>query len=88
MHDRAHLVFGEGSGQKFAISHIAHDQRRIADGLPKSGRQVVQHHDSLIAVTQLENHVAPDIARATRDQHGILDAHRLSRLQMRMRIQP
>ncbi len=85
MHDRADLVFGEGSGQQLAISDIAHDQRGIADRLAKPGRQIVQHHDPLAAVAQLQDHVAADIARATRDQHGILDAHRLSRPKSKVR---
>ena len=85
MHDRPDLVFGEGTSQQFSIPDVADDQQRVADRLPEAGHEIVQHHHPFAPGAQLQDHVAADIAGAARDQHGILDAHRLSRLQPKMR---
>ncbi len=76
VHHRAGAVLVDEPLEQRAVGHVADDQRRVAHRLPEPGAQVVEHHDALAAVAQLQHDVTADVAGAAGDQDG-LGAHRV-----------
>ncbi len=65
------LVPGDELVRGALIAHVARDEGHVflRNGPGKPGREVVEHHDRLAGIHELENHVAADIAGAARDQN-------------------
>ena len=52
------------------VAHVGDDQGYAIRHRPaKAGRKVIEHHDILSGVEELQHHVAADVSGAARDQH-------------------
>ncbi len=65
-----HIVFAHQAADQLPIADVTDDQGRIGDRLPKSARQIIEHHHGFAAFAQLQHHVAADIPGSACDQNG------------------
>ena len=55
------------------VAYVSDDERRVADRLRESARQIVQHDHGFAARAQLQDDMAADVTGAARDQNAFLD---------------
>ena len=73
--DLGDVVFTDQAFDEFLVADIALDEDRLGRHRPpEAGREIVDAHDLLAAIEQLQHHVAADVAGAAGNQYR----HRLS----------
>jgi len=75
MHHRVDTARAQQSRHDGGVADIADDEFGADDGFGYAGAQIVQNHDLLACLEELQNDVAADIARAASDQNGPAGFH-------------
>ncbi len=82
MDDGVDAMASTAAGDQRLVADVALDETRPVRHRPaEPGRQIVEHHDLLAGVEQLEHHVAADIAGAAGDQNAHEQSYHVAGLQ-------